>query len=278
MEIRNFWPFAVSVFLLLGACAKQPTIPKGFPKEEAMASILADLYLAEATMNSYPYGYKENLDFKSAGYYKDILAKHHLSKQDFDTILSWYTSEPYLYAKVYDRVISILGTQEAALKNALMTADSLKKVALEKEKLEAEKNNLWLGARHIALPMRDTLSTEVDFEVPLDSLGGGVLNLEARYRFGRENQLSKAVLMMMVCYADSSCDSTRFELERSFKEKVSKVSMALPESKQAILAKGSLLEFDTLKKVSVDIDEIKLNHLPSKRVPMEMMPHPGPPQ
>ena len=269
--MRYFWPFAVSVFLILGACSNQPDIPKGFPEEEAMATILADLYLAEATMNSYPYGYKENLDFKSAGYYKDILAKHQLSKQDFDTILSWYTSEPYLYAKVYDRVISILGTKEAELKNALMMADSMKKQLLELDKQKAIKDNLWAGAARVVLPKKDTLSTEVAFDVPLDSLSGGVLNLEARYRFGRENQISKAMLMMMVCYADSSCDSTRFELERSFNEKISKVSIALPEAKQAVLVKGSLLEFDTLKKVSVEIDEIKLNHLPSKRVPAEMM-------
>lgn len=268
---RYFWPFAVSVFFILCACSTQPVIPKGFPKEEAMARILADLYLAEATMNSYPYGYKENLDFKSAGYYKDVLAKYQLSKQDFDTILSWYTSEPYLYAKVYDRVISILGTREADLKNALLMADSMKIDALELEKQKALKGNLWRGASKIVLPRKDSLSIEVAFDIDLDSLKGGVLDLEARYRFGRGNQISKAMMVMLVSYADSSVDSTKFELERSFKEKISKVSIALSEAKQAVAARGSLLEFDTLKKVFVEIDEIKLNHLPSKHIPMEMM-------
>ncbi len=262
MKIRYFWPFAVSIFLILGACSNNPSIPKGFPKEAAMANILADLYLAESTMNSYPFGYKENMDFKSAGYYKDVLAKHHLTKQQFDTILAWYTSEPYLYTKVYDRVISILGAHEAQLKNTLMQDDSLKKLTLDSLKNALEQTNLWLGAAHISLPKRDTISTQVAYELALDSVADGIVELEARYGFGRENQSSKAMMLMKICYADSTCDSTRFELERSFQKKISKISITIPEGKMAVLVKGSLLEYDTLKNIAVDIDAIRLSHLP----------------
>ena len=53
-------------------------------------------------------------------------------------------------------------------------------------------------------------------------------------------------------------------MERSFQEKVSKVSIVLEKLKKAVKANGSLLEYDTLKKADVVIDQIILNHLSTK--------------
>ncbi len=259
--------FFLLIIITAMSCSNQPSVPRGFPKEKEMASILADLYLAEATMNSYPYSYRENLDSKSPAFYKYVLEKHNLSKEQFDTIFAWYTAQPYLYSKVYDRVISILGTREAELKNALLKEDSLQKISQENERLRMERDNLWNGAMVVNLPKRDTVSTVVSFSASLDSVKGGVLKLEARYRFGKENQISSAAMLMMVCYSDSTRDTARYHLDRSFNSKMNLLVLKLSDSLKAVSVKGSLLEYDTLKKVSVEINDIKLSYQPAD------MPH-----
>lgn len=260
-KIQRSSRFLLIAVLLMAfnGCSNQPSVPRGFPKEKQMADILADIYLAEATMNAYPMGYRENMDSKSVSYYKDVLEKHNLTKQQFDTIFAWYTSNPYLFTKVYDRVISILGTKEAELKNILLREDSLNRIALEKEKIRLEESNLWKGASVINLPIADTSNISIDFSAPLDSLSGVSLKLEARYRFLKENQINRAWMMMMVCYSDSTCDTTRYELDRSFALKQNTLSFELPDSLIAVSVKGTLLEYDTLKKVSAEIRDIRLS-------------------
>lgn len=249
-------PLIFILMVVFGACSNRPSTPRGFPKEDAMAKILADLYVAEAVMNAQPYTYRDNTEGTTASYYKDVLDKHHLTKQEFDTILAWYTSHPYLYAKVYDKVISTLGIREAELKNSLYRADSLEREAQAKDELQGVK--LWVGLDEITLPQIDTIQPKVDFSFPLDSVFGGTLSLEARYRFKKENQIHKALMVLIACYADSTGDTLRFDLERSFKAKISSLELKVPDNKRAIEVKGTLLDYDTLKKVSVHIDGIKL--------------------
>lgn len=268
---KNIMLIVLIVVSILSACSNQPKVPHSFPKENEMAAILTDLYMAESTMNSYPMGYREGIDKKSPQYYKFVLDKHNLSKQEFDTILAWYTANPYLFTKVYERVISILGTREADFKNMLLKEDSLRKLEILQVDSIFEKSNIWSGDSLINLPKKDTISTNPGFSTELDSLKGGVLKLEARYRFRKENQISKAEMLMMVCYSDSTADTVRYELDRSFVSKINKLTIELEISKKAILVEGTLLDYDTLKKASVEIKDITLEYQPSIRPVKKMM-------
>ena len=57
-------------------------------------------------------------------YYRDVLVKHNLTKDKFDTIISWYTAHPKLYLEVYDDVISMLSEKEAEESNLIEKKDT----------------------------------------------------------------------------------------------------------------------------------------------------------
>lgn len=248
------------------SCMRSPSVPKGFPREAQMAELMADLYFAEATLSSYPNGYREQMDRKSTGYYREVLNRHGYTKTEYDSILAWYSSEPYLLSKVYDRVISLLGEREARLKNELKQADSLSKMARLDKPFLSVSNNLWKDTLVYRLPAADTIPAQLVFAYPLDSVVGGVLNLEASYRFDRGTTAHRVAMMLSVAYADSSADTVRYELDRSFQLKNNQVTLTLQANRKAVRVYGLLAEHDTLKQVQLSVEKVRLLHLPKLKL------------
>jgi len=254
--------FLILIFFSVVACSTRPKVPKGFPNEKEMAELLADIYIAEGTINNSGF-YHGKSDNKIPGYYRFVLDKHRLTKQEFDTVVSWYTAHPKLFKEVYEDVISILSEQEAQI------ASDLSKIEDDPEMMPglAMEKDLWKGRRYYKLPLseKDSLDTRIPFTIAIDSLKGGIYAIQANYKFKKEDVLEEAKLRMIACYADSTRDTIDSKINKSFKGAIGSNSYNAKNDKKLVSIEGLLFDHDTTKVAEVEIRGVKLNYLP----PME---------
>lgn len=98
-----------TLLVLLIACAeKEPTaVPAGVLNKEIMKDVIVDLQLADAGYRFHHYE-KQVKTFDPTPLYDKIYQKHNTSKEQFETSLKFYTSEPDLLSEIYASVLSDL--------------------------------------------------------------------------------------------------------------------------------------------------------------------------
>lgn len=248
--------FIGAFIMLLVACNPRERVPREFPDQEEMARILADLYVTENIMNNSTESmYNLSSGDKIPGYYKNVLDKHNLTTQQFDTIRKWYAAHPYQFQGVYDQTIVILSQKEAELK---------REIAAEKEEKISEIKDLWQGPRQFTTTSSDSIDTRVPFFLVLDSVKNGSLKLTAFYKLLKEDLTRSARLLLITHYADSTMDSTEHQLPLSFQRKPASLVQSIDTSRIGIAVSGFLFDHDTTKAASVEVSDILLQHLSAK--------------
>lgn len=101
--------------VLLTACQETDVIKNAPIPPAKMELILTDIHYAETyssmVNDSLHQVQAKNLDSLS-GYYKDILAHHKLTREEFDKGISWYRDNPEQLDSSYKRIITRLSEQE----------------------------------------------------------------------------------------------------------------------------------------------------------------------
>ena len=249
--------FIVLLFVIIIAFpgCKNHNIPKGFPKPDKMADILTELHTLESTF-SYGSGISQTPSKESPGYYKSVLDKFGYTYEQFDTIRKWYVNNPFLYQKVYDRVIVNLSKRETELG---LKFDKEK----ELERLKAQENTppieLWTDSVNFVISPADTIDKRLPFRIDADSLElSGILRLTARYKFLVDDVSRNPQIMLSAFYADSTADTTYLAIPHSFQQKNAILDLALNEEKKKIEITGFLLLQDSLINPSVEINDVSL--------------------
>ncbi len=257
---------AVCLIVLLGvwACTPRPKRPGFVPDKKEMAQLLADVYETEALISQGGRSIRRDGD-QFVGYYKDVLDKHGVTKLEFDSAISWYSCYPELFSDVYDDVISILSQKDAVLKKELAEFDQAKKDMIEQV---SNMKQYWEGDNKFKLPLEenDTSDISFPFAYEIDSVDSGILRLNATYKFNKGNELDSAQMKMILCYADSTADTLRYDIKKSFKKHFGNLSHPLVQGKPLVNVEGMLFEHDTSKVTYVEIEDVKLTLLPNIEV------------
>ena len=116
---------AILLCALLCGCREKKDIGVSMPAISAdsvispgkMILILADVHIVEAAMQVEP---NERIDpkDKSAACYKGIFQKYHISPARFDQNLTFYCQNPENYAKMYEKVVTVLENRQKSLTGA----------------------------------------------------------------------------------------------------------------------------------------------------------------
>lgn len=85
------------VLLLLPACR-----PKGVLTRSQMEDVLVDIHAAEGVLEEAGLAYGH--DEAQRAYYNVVLRKHHITQEQFDSSLVWYTAHPQVFDKIYPKV------------------------------------------------------------------------------------------------------------------------------------------------------------------------------
>ncbi len=252
--------YYIVLLLVLAGCSLNAKRPNFVPEKKEMAQLLAEIYQVEGAISQSGRSFNRN-DDKTIGYYKDILDEYNLTKLEFDSAVSWYSSNPDLFSEVYDDVISILSKQDALLKKEIADKSKEKKEAIEDI---PNVKDLWKMARNYTLPLSEADSIDVffPFKISIDSIQSGILRLNAGYTLIKGNELDSALLKMYVYYADSTADTLQYCIKKTFKKQIGNVSQTIPEGKVLIGIEGLLFDHDTTKVSNVEIDDVKLTLLP----------------
>jgi hypothetical protein len=258
-EDKSFMKNILNILLLTMlfiACSKRPKVPHDFPKEHEMARLLADVYLAEATISQSSNLYRGK-ETEIPMYYKYVLDKHGLTKKQYDTIFAWYSAHPTLLTEVYDEVIQVLNAREAEVKK-----DEVERPEIERSVPEPGVKNLWEGPRSFVVGPKDTLEHNLPFEFKVDSSQAGIYRLMASHKFDRGILLKEAYMKLIACYSDSTADTSSHTINVSFAKRMANLSLNTHREKYVVSIKGFLLEHDTLVQAKANISNVRLLYFP----------------
>ena len=259
--------FTIVLGLFLVACNPN-RVPKGFPKKDEFARILADVHHAEATLNQLRIS-ERSMDTTVNQYYHHVLDKHKLTQQKFDTVVGWYLSHPSLYQEVYDKVIAILAEEEAQREREIKILDE------EKEKIRKEKlaRNIWKGDKSYFINTSDTIDRRIPFVIGVDTIEATGYTFSAFYQFLKESKVKESLLQVIASYADSTMDTVSYTLPITHINTKAELAIGFDTDKKILKLEGFLLKHDTLEQIRARINNIEFEYtsMPDsiKAIPMK---------
>ena len=179
------------VGLLLSACN---TRPENILSEKKMENILVDLFLFEGTaqLKNMPVG-----DTLKTKYYNQILQKHGLTQQQYDSSLMWYVKNSEEYMRLQNKVMARLETinQEIVAgkyERPIAPTDSLDSVSIQTHRRE-----VFVSANQRAEKSLFKLSGK-------DVVAGDVLKIRFQVRIEGVSKKQRAESIVFVRYTDST--------------------------------------------------------------------------
>jgi hypothetical protein len=260
-------------FLVAPACDRY-RVPKGYPKPEEMADILADIHLVESTVTFMP-GQPSSRNSEMSGNFKYVLVKHGITPAEFDTIRKWYVDQPELYQRVYDLVLERLSQLDADVRIQYEREKEMKAEA-EKLAIQEKLQNLWQDSTFLSVASSDTMKLGYPFRIAVDTLKlQGDVKLMARYQFLRNDESRSPRMMLSAFYNDSVADTVFQSVKLTFQEQTEELLLVLKKDTFPQFIDGYLLLTDSLHASSAKISNIRIKVLAdSTRVnpPSEKMP------
>jgi hypothetical protein len=90
---------------------KNETLENAAYDPEKLANLLADIQLVESVKRITANEKDDYID--SVDYYSSVFKKHHVTKEEFEAGMEYFSHRPDELEKVYERVIEVLSEREA---------------------------------------------------------------------------------------------------------------------------------------------------------------------
>lgn len=106
----------VWLLVLVGAVSMAGCRPRGVMSRGELGDLLYDLHRADGILEVTGYSYGGEKNYREATrYYDAVLARHGVTRAQFDSTIVWYTDHPALFDKVYPGVLARLEADKEAL-------------------------------------------------------------------------------------------------------------------------------------------------------------------
>ncbi len=102
-------------FFLLGCSAPKKEFPEGILREEVFVNILKQVHLAEANFELQKTKGIDKAKSKLAIVYRDIYSTYHISEEEFQNTLSYYSKNPEKLEEIYAIVLEQLTEERTNL-------------------------------------------------------------------------------------------------------------------------------------------------------------------
>ena len=140
------------VAIMLSSCSDRP---ENIPSDSKMVSIMADIEMAQAYIQNK--GYRNNTPENRERILEYVLDKNGMTREDFDSTLSWYGRHIDKYDDLYARVDKELARRESRISG---------------NNVEILSNDLWPYSRHLVISSKSSNDSFV-FNLPANELGKG---------------------------------------------------------------------------------------------------------
>lgn len=111
MKNRGIILVFISVVIFFSSCSKSAVkIPEDIIPKDSMVFIMMDVHIAEAGVKSLP---ADSLMINTKTYYEFIYKKHHITEEQFQKSLRYYTYNPELLQEIYTKITEEMSKKEA---------------------------------------------------------------------------------------------------------------------------------------------------------------------
>lgn len=224
--IFRFQPYSVLFLLIFCLFSCQVKRPKAVIMDEEMEKILFDYHIAKVMGEELPY----NEGYKRILYVESVFHKHGVTKAQFDSSMVWYTRNPNVLSKIYDKVNARLRTERDAVKHLVAIRDNK-----PGESLSGDSIDVWAWQRFYQLTGL-SLSNKITFTLPAD------INFEDRdtlrwnvdFRFykGLPDSIHMPIMAMQMVYKNDSIISDLRKIYNTGKETIMLAADTLGEMKE----------------------------------------------
>lgn len=230
------------IALLLASCDH----PINVLDADDMAAVLADIHVAEATMNN-KISYA-SLDIKRA-YYEGVFEKHGISHETFNKSIDWYSHHPKQFEEVYAQVIALV-TEKQEKVNNYMYHPEVNPVFLNL----IDSLNLWVRAPKLVAktPVADSLYFELND--PQFFRSGDKYVWHFLQQVVGSDTLPQSQLKFVIQYPNQLFDSVVYNLPNKQAKLRYTVTLKARDSiaPQRIFGWFYTASLDSVKRVSVD--------------------------
>ena len=189
------------LFLLVCIVACGPERPKEILSDAQMEEVLYDYHAAKALGEAVSPSEK----YKATLYYLNVFEKHHTTEKQFDSTLSWYSTHPEAFDKVYQKVIKRIQDEKAVLERSIAISGQRSSVTQIGDSV-----NIWSGMPMFSLtnhPYDNRLS--FDYENDANFEDSDTLHFNARFRYfhvknQQINSDEAAVMALSIRYRNDS--------------------------------------------------------------------------
>lgn len=230
---KRFFTILTVFGLLFGACIRRPD---GVESDKKMASVLADMELAEAWLQS---SSSVSSDENREAIVRNVLNRHGLSQEQFDSTLNWYLRNPDSYYELCDLTEKELKKKQKRL--------SGKAPVVEVE------TDLWPYSGHVIFSNLSNTDGLI-FSVPAEETDRGS-QFVFKMRFMSQ---VKGTMNLAVEYSDGSYEFVNQRLSNTNKVKLKVIS----DTSQTIKRVFGNVNLDNLNKGFIWSDSVSLVVLP----------------
>lgn len=162
--------------------------------DKKMEEVLYDYHVAKAMADQVPY----NDQFKRVLYVESVFKKHGISKADFDTSMVWFSRNPNILDKVYERVNERLKAERDGVDNLIALREEK-----PKETASGDSIDVWMW-KHIYRLTGVPMNNKLTFTLPADTCfhDRDTLRWSVRFRFldGLPDTTRLPVMAMQIQY------------------------------------------------------------------------------
>ncbi len=198
MKLRSSFPWfgiCMAIFVLAGCQVKRPD---GVISDSKLENILYDYHIAQALGDNVPY----NENYKKTLYVDAVFSKYGTTQAVFDSSMVWYTRNPEVLFKVYDRVSKRLKDKQEALDKLIAIRDKKMGITLPGDSID-----VWYKQR-IVLLTGTPLDNKIFFTMTGDTnfKERDTLLWKVRYRFpeGMPDSAHSPIMTMQIVYKNDS--------------------------------------------------------------------------
>lgn len=141
--------------ILIMCCACQPKHPEGVVSPREMEEVLYDVHLAQAMARTKG----DSIEYLTHLYTMAALQKHHLSMEEFDRSLTWYTRHSDKLFEIYTNV----DERYAELTSGMTWSAAPKQYATS-----GDTANIWMGRNQYLLT--SGIDNHFTFSIPVDTM------------------------------------------------------------------------------------------------------------
>lgn len=163
--------FICSTYLFLTSCKENN---KNAPQlnEDQFINMLIDIHIIEGTLNSQNI-FRSGENYRPSYYYNSIFQKYNITREQFDSCVSYYSYDSKEFTRIYDVIIDSLNRSETKYR-----------IEVKNKKLEQDTVNLWNQKQHWRVPEKD--KKPIKFAIPIKETG--IYTIKASIKVFKDDQ------------------------------------------------------------------------------------------